>query len=104
MKRYVWDKVWSRKHHVDSASTYVLAAQNMPNVEVFKVTSAEIDWRNEKMDLIQLFKEAPVIPNITQLHHVKMASDIIPDKFFQDFLSVLILLHGERNACQHHIN
>ena len=35
---------------------------------------AEIDRGNEKMGLIQLFKEAPVIPNITQLHHVKMAN------------------------------
>ena len=26
------------------------------------------------MGLIQLFKEAPVIPNITQVHHVKMAN------------------------------
>ena len=43
-------------------------------LRVFKVTSAEIDRRNEKMGLIQLFKEAPVTPNITQLHHVKMAN------------------------------
>ena len=49
MKRYVWDKVRSRKHHVGSASTFVLAAQNMPNVEVFEMTSAEIERRNEKM-------------------------------------------------------
>ena len=38
------------------------------------MTSAEIDRRNEKMGLIQLFKEAPLIPNITKVHHVKMAN------------------------------
>ena len=67
MKRYVWDKVRSRKHHGGSASTFVLAAQNMPNVDMFKITSTEIDRRNEKMGLIQLSKEAPVIPNITNV-------------------------------------
>ena len=38
VKRFVWDKVRSRKHHVNSASTFVLAAQNMPNVEVLEMT------------------------------------------------------------------
>ena len=48
-KRHVWNKVRSRKHHVDSARTFVLAAQDMPRVQVVEMTSTEIDKRNEDM-------------------------------------------------------
>ena len=70
VKRHVWSQVSSRKQQVDSACTFVLAAQDMQRVKVFEMTSGEIDDRNRKMALQQVFEEAPVIPNVSKVHCV----------------------------------
>ena len=39
----VFDKVLNNQYLMDSASIFVIAAQNMPNIKVFKMKSAEIN-------------------------------------------------------------
>ena len=63
MKCDVFDKVLSNQYQMVSASIFVPAAQNMPHIKVYKMTSAEInEW--DKMDLNQIFNDAPVVSSI----------------------------------------
>ena len=39
----VFDKVLSNQYQMDFASIFVIAAQNMPHIKVFKMKSAEIN-------------------------------------------------------------
>ena len=42
VKCLVFYKVLSNQYQMDSASIFVLAAQNMPHMKVFKITLAEL--------------------------------------------------------------
>ena len=43
VKCHMFDKVLSNQYQMDSASIFVIAAQNMPHIKVFKMKSAEIN-------------------------------------------------------------
>ena len=65
-----------------SASIYVPAAQNMPHIKVFKMTSAEInEW--DKVGSNQVSKDAPVVSSISKVLRsgwlIRHCSHIVPD-------------------------
>lgn len=79
VKRYVWGKVKNRKNHVNNASTFVAAAQDMLNVEVFEMTTDSIEEKNTSLGLVQIFNHAPLVQGISRYHCAKLKNlKVIP--------------------------
>ncbi|XP_072180506.1 uncharacterized protein [Diadema setosum] len=74
-KRFVWDKVRTRKHTVTDAKTFAEAASTMKNVSVCEITSSEITKRNGKLNLNVVFSEAKAIPGIAKMHFFTVVND-----------------------------
>nr|XP_023691643.1 uncharacterized protein LOC111856150 [Paramormyrops kingsleyae] len=71
VKRLVWNGIRCRKYIVNNASTFTEAAASS-NVRVLEIKPSEIEAINESLCLEQVFKNAPAIAGISDIHCMKM--------------------------------
>jgi len=60
---------------VYDATSFVLAASDMPHVTVDELTLSEIDERNKVLDVQTIFDNAPAITMIGRMHHIRVVND-----------------------------
>jgi hypothetical protein len=72
VKRYVWQKVKSRRAQVSDSKTFVDAAKDMANVHVRELTYEQITGINQQLSLDTLFENAKPIPSVSNVHHFRI--------------------------------
>ncbi|XP_077976176.1 uncharacterized protein LOC144432038 [Styela clava] len=88
VKRYVWNQVRCRKHHVIDAKSFTEATMAIQNIKCMEITREQIKEISYKLDLEKIFAEASSVHGISKIHHMEVKNGQLITSFLTGDINV----------------
>ena len=82
VKREASQKTLTRRHAINNLDDFEMAALNVKNIKITRISEEEAYERAAQLDLKELFENTRAIPKITQCHFVKLENGSIRTKLY----------------------